>query len=338
MVILSNALSDRPDEGSLKVASCLAGRIKAADPGVTVISYERHTSLSEVHLKPNKLLLDPSLIRLLRQRQEPVLYLPFPTRALPMAARIFVLSLVSPTKVIAVLSLTRQHGWLSWMLLKSSRAHLVAISRKSYDFYREIVGSHRVTYLKTGVDTRKFRPVSPERSAALKARYGLDPEKPVLLHVGHLKEGRNVGKLLDADPDWQILLVVSTLTEQDEALRKTLEQRKTIKIIDRYLPDMEELYQLADVYFFPVTAENNCIDVPLSCLEAAACGVPVVTTAYGEMGELAGKPGFFFVDEKMEDLNERLRQALTCGREGIRGSVLPYDWENGAKTLREKLR
>lgn len=332
MLILSNCLTETPDEGSLKLAENLVRRIKVENPETTVISYERHSQLTDIFLDLNKLLLNRELRKLLKEKQDPVLYLPFPTRALPMAARIFLLSRMCPSKVAVLLSMPRPHGPVSCFLLKRSRAQLVVLSRKTCDFYAKMVGAHRVTYLKTGVDTRKFCPVSPERKAELKEQYGLDPHRKTILHVGHLKAGRNLARLMEIDPKYQILLVVSTFTadSREEDLRQQLEQRGNIRIIDRYLPKIEEVYQLSDAYFFPVRSAHNCIDVPLSCLEAAACGIPVVTTAYGEMAELAGKPGFF-VPEK-EGLNELLDCALT--EKGARESVLEYDWAKAARELK----
>lgn len=337
MLILSNALSDRPDEGSLKAASCLAAALKAADPSVTVVSYERRASLEDIHLKLNKLLLNSSLIRLLRQRREPVLYLPFPTRALPMAARIFLLSRFFTGNVLAVLPMTRKHGPVSRWLLKHSKVRVAVLSRNARDFYRGILGEGRTVYLQTGVDTRRFVPVSRERRAALKKTYGLDPEKKVLLHVGHLKEGRNLRALLPVKEGWQMLLVVSTFTEKDEALGKELEATGAVTIFREYMPRIEEVYQLSDAYFFPVTEAGNCIDVPLSCLEAASCGIPVISSDYGEMCVLQCKTGFFRFSPEKTALFQLLEEIEGCDGAMIREAVLSYDWEQGAERLRECL-
>ena len=333
MLIFSNCLTDTPDEGSLKVACALASRIKAADPGTTVISYERRSGFTDIHLNLNKLLLSRKLRKLLREKQEPVLYLPFPTRALPMAARVFLLSCLCHGKLGVVLSMPRKCGSVSRLLLKHSRARLFLLSRSTAEDFARIVGKDRAIYLKSGVDTRKFCPVSPARQKELKEKYGLDPNRKTILHVGHLKTGRNLIRLTEIDPKHQILLVVSTFTEPEAALRKTLEDSPNIKIMDQYLPNIEEVYQLSDVYFFPVTEEHNCIDVPLSCLEAAACGKSVVTTAYGEMAEFAGKPGFFFPETA--NLNDLPDCALS--ETGTRESVLEYDWAIAARKLREYL-
>lgn len=338
MLILSNALSDRPDEGSLKVAACLASALKAACEPVTVISYERGCALTDVHLKLNKLLLNPALLRMLRRRQEPVLYLPFPTRALPMAMRLFLLSRLCPQKVLAVLPMLRHHGPFSRWLLKHSRVRIAALSGPSREYYASILGEDRVISLKAGVDLRRFVPVSQEQRQALKKEYGLNPTRPVLLHVGHLKEGRNLRAVMEAGKEWQTLIVVSTFTKQEEQLRQKLEQQENVTILDKFCPRMERLYQMSDAYFFPVTEAHNCIDVPLSCLEAAACGLPVITTDYGEMAAFLGKPGFFRYVPGETDLPRLLEEARTCDSGTIRQAVLDYDWEHAAAVLWENLR
>ena len=335
MLILSNCLTDTPDEGSLKVACTLASHIKAEAPETTVVSYERRSGLTDIHLDLNKLLLSHKLWKLLWKKQEPVLYLPFPTRSLPMAARVFLLSRVCPGNLGVVLSMPRECGLVSRFLLKHSRARLFLLSQSAAEEFARIIGKDRAVYLKTGVDTKRFQPVSPARAAELKEKYGLAPDRMVLLHVGHLKEGRNLSRLTEIDADIQMLLVVSTSTQEDAALRKTLEDCPNIKIRNQYFPNIEELHQLSDVYFFPVTEEYNCIDIPLSCLEAAACGLSVVTTPYGEMAQFRGKPGFFFLET--EELNGLLRRALAQPDGVARKAVLEYDWANAARKLKEYL-
>jgi len=146
-----------------------------------------------------------------------------------------------------------------------------------------------------------------------------------------------VGQLLAVDQRFHAVLVTSTQTrqEQDEALRQKLLASPQVTLIDTYLPKIEEIYQLADVYLFPVTAELSCIDVPLSALEAAACGVPVVATAYGELQQLMDKDGFYRIESfAPERLNEALNRAVQEGK-NPRESVLEYDWDCGAMQLME---
>ena len=75
----------------------------------------------------------------------------------------------------------------------------------------------------------------------------------MLLHVGHLKPSRNLEVLgaLAATSRWSVVMVASTSTGQDLAVRHELE-RHGVTIVRRYLPDIERVYRAAHLYVFPV--------------------------------------------------------------------------------------
>ncbi len=330
MLILSNCLTETSDEVCVKVFCSLIKMMKRADPNHFVISYERTSEISDRHLHCNRFLLNRELFRIIRSRKEKVLYLPFPAKPIATAIRILILSLFSKAGLDVLIAMQSPMGTLSKILMKRSRAHFMLLSEESHKRFADALGSHRVTYIKTGVDTKKFVPVSSCTAQERKMKYHLDPKLPVVLHVGHLNAGRNIGSLLKIDPKYQIVLVVSTLTkgEQDETLRRQLLCCSNIRIMDSYIPEIEEIYQMADVYYFPVAEYGKCIDVPLSCLEAAACNKPVITTRYGEMRAFEGKPGFVFVDSFDENsINAAINEALQTEPVDTRASVLEYDFD-----------
>lgn len=329
MLILSNCLTEKVDEGCLKVANSLVKRIVKELPDTTVITYERKPKMESRHLNLNKLLLSKKLFNIIREKNEPLLYIPFPAKEWATALRVFILSLICKKRVTILLTMLCKCGFWGQVLFKLSGAHIITLSQNTELIYKEMLGEKRVKYLKTGVDTKRFFPISNDKKTELKKKYGICEEKPVILHVGHLKTGRNIGELVKLDSCYQVVLVVSTLTrdEQDEVLRNELLRRSNIKIIDKYLPQIEELYQLSDVYFFPVVAKGNCIDVPLSCMEAAACNKPIITTSYGEMEVFKNKDGFWFIDSfAAENLNQTVKEVLEAKNVSTRESVLEYDW------------
>lgn len=338
MIILTNAVRERTDEGCLKVAKSLVKRLKKAMPEARVVSYEERSDLSEHYLELNKLFLNRELYSLLKKHPDPVLYIPFPAKTIATALRIFVLSRMARRGLRVLLVMKSRMNRAAKKLLRLSGAEIVVLSRDAQAFYQTIVPEKRIVYLKTGVDTEKFTPVSQEEKNALRQKYSFDLERPIVVHVGHLKYGRGVAELLKLDPSYQIILVASTLTkdEQDEALRQELLCRSNIRILDGYIPNIEEIYQMSDVYMFPVTQNGNCIDVPLSCLEAASCGKPIVTTYYGEMREFAGKPGFYFMDSLERSLwNQKISLALEENK-NPRPAVLEYDWNKAVRYLQNQ--
>lgn len=329
MIILSNCLTETPDEGCLKVANSFVKKIKKAYNNVTVVSYERKSEQTDIYLPINKLLLNNSLRKLIAEKKEPVLYIPFPAKMISTAIRVSVLSLFARNGLRVLMVMRSPMNFFAKWLFRFSRAELVALSRDAYDFYKPVVGE-KVSYLKAGVDTERFVPVDKKTQICLKNKYGLPQDKPVVLHVGHMKSGRNIAELLKIKNDYHIALVVSTLTkdEQDIELRKKLESRQNITIIDDYIPNIEEIHQMADVYFFPVAESGNCIDIPLSVMEAAACNKPIVTTAYGEIKEVIGNDGFYLIDSFDADRINVLIDTAIKNKHNTRNVAMQYDWNS----------
>ncbi len=334
MIILTNCLTEIVDEGGAKVVNSLIKRIKAADASVTVVSSVATNSACDVQIPSNKMLLNLRLIRFLWKSHQQVLYMPAYARSLFSSVRVFLLSLFARRKLKVLLYMHSPIGRIAKFFFRLSGATLIALSEESYEEFRGIMGE-RSMYLRTGVDTHRFSPVSAEEKAALREKYHLPADKKIVLHVGHLTEGRNIRQMTKLDERYHGVLVVSTsdVGEEDKILRGVLEEMPNITVMDSYIPAVEEIYQLADVYFFPVVTERHCIDVPVSVLEAAACGLPVVGTSYGEMKALLANPGFYLLDSfEQNSLNAHLMQAIEKG-ENPRDGVLAYDWRHAVEML-----
>ena len=50
MIILSDCLTDRIDEGCIKVANSLTKRLKQIEKNITVITYKQKSNYSDVHM------------------------------------------------------------------------------------------------------------------------------------------------------------------------------------------------------------------------------------------------------------------------------------------------
>jgi glycosyltransferase involved in cell wall biosynthesis len=331
MIIISDCLTQKIDEGCLKVANSLARRIKEADPGSVLVSYGKKTDSSDIHLDLNRFFINRSLKKVIKDKNETVLYIPFASNTLGSAVRLYVMSKMTK-KLKVVFCLRYQMDRRTTGLLRRSGAEILALSKESYDYYLEKIGNAR--YIKTGVDTAKFCPASAEKKAELRKKYGISPDKKVILHVGHLKEGRNVEKMLNIPDEYQVVLVVSSVTEKNPGLQSKLEEKGNIMIIDRYIENIQEVYQMSDIYFFPVTEVENCIDVPLSVLEAASCNIPIVTTPYGEVKELIGNDGFYELKSfESDDLRKLFDTVLSGKFEDIRKTAIEYDWNRSVREI-----
>lgn len=336
MIILTNCLARYDDEGNLKVAANLISGLKKRNPEAMLVTYENESRLSDRHIPLNKLMLSAKLARILHEKKDDLLFVPQYARMLQMSVKILVLSLYRRRKIMVVLPMRPKASRLGNLLLRLSGAEIIVFSIKTFEEMRRIF-KNRVHYIKAAVDTKRFVPLAVDKKTELREKYGLPVDKPIVLHVGHMKYGRNVDKLLNIDEKYHAVLAVSTTTAafKDADLEEKLRKKNNITIIDQYIPRIEELYQLADVYLFPVTADRSCIDVPLSAFEAAACNVPVLTTPYGELREMIGKDGFYPIDSfEPAQLNAAIARAIE-NRADVRGNVPEYDWNSAVDEILE---
>ncbi len=101
--------------------------------------------------------------------------------------------------------------------------------------------------------------------------------------------------------------------------------------------EMREFYRSLDVYVCASETEGT----PNPCLEAAACGVPLLTTRVGNMPELVrhGINGFF-VDRDADDIARSLRtlhedsNLRTAMSKQIRDDIQAWDWSLRARAYR----
>jgi len=191
----------------------------------------------------------------------------------------------------------------------------------------------KVRFLMNGVDTKRFSTSSGEIKKKLRRKYGVDPTKFVILHVGHLKRKRNLqifNRIQGGNN--QVLIVASTYRKEDKHLHQELAESGCI-VWRRYFANIEEIYNLADCYLFP-TQRDNCLLVPLSVLEAMSCNLPVISTKFQVLTRIFPEgDGLYFVEKEkdfiycLENLKANNEEVTT------RGKVLSYSWDNIAMEL-----
>ncbi|WP_165394702.1 glycosyltransferase family 4 protein [Methanofollis fontis] len=186
----------------------------------------------------------------------------------------------------------------------------------------------KTSRLPNGVDTLRFTPRNQEDRIRMRESLGIDEEKYVILHVGHITRARGIGILRDlqnADRDHQVVIVGSSYFKPDHTLWNDLKQSGCL-ILNTYFRHIEEIYGLADCYVFP-TPPANSIFMPLSVLEAMSCNIPVVSTPFqGLTDHFSEGEGLRFFTEPV-DLIRHIEEYQQGVRDtGIREKVLPIDW------------
>lgn len=137
------------------------------------------------------------------------------------------------------------------------------------------ISSERKYTVPVGIDTTKFSPVNAGESAKLRQQYGFSNEKPLVVHVGHCSAGRGLEDFLTINGERvQRLVVASGMFENAQTAEKL--ESAGVSLHRGFLPDVEDIYRMADCCLFPTRSEEYVISVPLSVMESLACGTPVV--------------------------------------------------------------
>jgi glycosyltransferase involved in cell wall biosynthesis len=176
--------------------------------------------------------------------------------------------------------------------------HITIISQVAADrFIRErIVPEELVTVIPNGVDPELFRNVPPGTREELRSSLGLG-ERFLWLAVGRFEIAKDYPNMLRAfarvhrtHPDAVLLLVGrGSLQEETEALVRELALDESVRFLG-VRNDVPALANAADGYVMSSAWEG----MPMVLLEAAAAGLPIVTTRVGGNEEvvLDGQTGF----------------------------------------------
>ncbi|MDQ4077659.1 MAG: glycosyltransferase family 4 protein [Chloroflexota bacterium] len=169
-----------------------------------------------------------------------------------------------------------------------------------------------------------------------------------ILYVGTIEPRKNLVRLLEAfallrqrTSISHALLFVGSRGWKDEAVFAAVERFAldgAVAFIN-HVPtsDLVALYNLADALAFPSLYEGFGLPV----VEAMACGTPVITSANGSLGEVAGDAAQFVEPTDVNSITDGLEQVLTSPtrqqelREHGLAHVSAFTWKATATHTRE---
>jgi phosphatidylinositol alpha-1,6-mannosyltransferase len=155
-----------------------------------------------------------------------------------------------------------------------------------------------VATVPVGTDPERFRP-DPVLRAELRKQYGFDSNDVVLLNVSALERAKGTWRVVEAvgrlRPRFPNLRYFILGRGDDEArLRAMVEGLglSDIVIFGGTTSRLEAYYNMADIFVMLPDAEANSI----ACLEAMACGLPVVVANTGGFREVVTEQAGRLVD------------------------------------------
>jgi len=344
IALISEEFVGVPDEGiknfGLKLFHVLSHKHDVA--GIYV-SHKKQPNTSDkfLHIRSNRLFLNNSLCKTLRKIQpEIVIYSSSSCGNIFALLRMKIVKHYVPDAKIAIIVFQPvSYRWLERFFLPFLMPDFLltqTLQTNSTFFFAK----NKIFFIPAGVDTNKFLPVDAERKSKLRQQYGYNEHDFILLHVGHINRNRGIHRLipLAKQNNVKVLLVGSPSTPQDDDCAMELTESGVV-VLRRYFPKIYELYQLADLYIFPVVNEDACTAVPLSVLEAMSCNIPVVSTPFGGLIEMFKEHnGIHFFHDKNELIDKISILKETSLENDIRQHVLPYDWHKIGEKILETVR
>jgi glycosyltransferase involved in cell wall biosynthesis len=319
--LLSERLRRPYDEGIKNVAVNLAVELgRLAEVLTLTTGGESDPDLSLQNVPANRLLLSSALARQIRSFQpDGLVYIPTAcaTPASFLRARVL-RKYLPPAQIVMITLQPRPYPPTARGLIRLlvSPAHgrscpdwALAQSRRTVDALSDL--GCRTDLLPPTVDTTRFRPCAPAEKAELRRRYGHPVSVQIVLHVGHLKTKRNLDSFLALAkvPNLHGVVVASTSTTQDEEVKASLVSAG-VTVLDKYLPEIEEIYRLSDAYVFLAQDPTAAIELPLSVLEAMATNLPVVSTSFGGLPDVFAAGQGLYYWSGTNDLTSMVGDAL----------------------------
>lgn len=220
-----------------------------------------------------------------------------------------ILRLFSSTRIAWVATrpdLTRCPSWL-----KGRRTAHVVICNRARDDLAKVAHGACIVEQPIGITPERLIETGARHWPELRAR-GV----PIAVHVGHLRRNRGLEGLIAVKARLgdriEVVIVASPYFEPAEGLIEEL-SAAGIHIDRGFVAAIADVYRSADLYLFSVPPEaEGAIELPLSVLEAVACGLPVVSTRFGALpAALNGVAGVCFVDS--EGFASEVEAAITSG-------------------------
>jgi D-inositol-3-phosphate glycosyltransferase len=209
---------------------------------------------------------------------------------------------------------------------------VVTHNQPVYDYLRaHRVPAGRIALVRNGIDTSVFTPAPVADGAALRRRFDLPADGPLVLFVGRLVPKKGYRELIDAAGDGYHLV----LAGPGQPPARLPAGVSCLGPVPR--ADLIALYRLADLFVLPATSEVFSIAIE----EAMACGLPVITAEDpGYAGYGLDRRLLRLVEPSPNSLRQAIRTVLAdpglrreMGEYSRRLAVEMFDWRTNQAAL-----
>jgi len=329
ILFISEALSAPFDEGIKNVAFSIHQQIEKMTNALSITKKGSNTGgLRVVQVGLNKLFLNNELRKLVKNYSpDIILYLPEASITFNSFVRAKVLKLTNRSSKVFIFGVKSvEYSSIQRSLIVNFLRPdlLLLLGRFDEGFFQK--KGLKVKVLPPAVDSVKFCQAAKEEKEKIRAEFNIPINKKVVLHVGHIRSTRNVISLTEIQKidNVQVVVIGSSSTPTETNLKNSL-VRVGIRVIDEFVPDIQKIYKMADIYIFPVFNKIASIDMPLSILEAMACNLPVITTRFGSLVDYFEEDADFRYFNTVEELVKLVKYMDEAECHNSK-KIEPYTW------------
>lgn len=235
------------------------------------------------------------------------------------------ISIVCSSKTVMTILQPHDYNPFSKFLITKLKIDIVLVqTQEQKELYKQL--GFETGIFPSGVATHIFKPVNNETKVFLRNKYNIDQNKFIILHVGHIKRGRNLEIFKDLIDAQNEVIIVGSPSKKDMNEYSRL-NTYGLRIVTDFFENIEEIYNLSDCYIFPVFKKSESISMPLSILEAMASNLPVISSKFGDLDRFFCEgDGLFFVNNENE-MKDMILKIKNMKEVCTRKKVLSYSWE-----------
>lgn len=326
IAVISEEITSRASDGILVFLHQMCGYLSAGHD--TLLVHRSGTPDPELESKrvPGSGPINARELRVILGEWKPDILIHAPASGLTGFGllRTVLLKRVTGLPVVVVAMQARETGRMHRMISLWSAPELVLSPVREM---RQALESLRINtdLIMPGYDPSLFKKTDEVTKKRLRDKYQLPRDRYIVLHVGHIREKRNMQAFLrhrDWGPDVQPVIKAG---EVDPVWVAHLRQAGVI-VIDEYTDEIHEIYQAADMYLFPVTDRSEALEFPLSVIEAAACDLPVIATRFGSLPDILDEGGGLEWFSSVSEIPDRIARLRKESAE-TRSKVIDLSWE-----------
>jgi len=209
-----------------------------------------------------------------------------------------------------------RHVRLISNLLKRKTAKVITVSQNVKSTFEKYSGVKEVEVVYNGIDKDVFKPVDIAEKNLRRKQYGFSENDILLGMVGRIDKLKNQRCLIEVLPELigkfgqntkLILIGDGCLKESLQGKVKNMHLDKNVNFMGER-SDIAGLLPVLDVFLLPSLAEG----LPVSVIEAMACGLAIVASRVGGIPELIqdGENGILIDPKKKEDLLQAIIKLL----------------------------